>query len=290
MALTYTKAETLTLRGHPDFNEAWVQTLIGHDPSILGLGEVELLQKEVRLSSGRLDLLLFDRGENTRYEVELMLGATDESHIIRTLEYWDIERRRYPAYDHCAVIVAENITGRFINVLSLFAGTVPLIAIQLSAIRVGDQIVLNFVRVLDRVGLRRDEESEVAGTAVNRDYWNSLATMATVNLADQLLHLINQRAKGSLQLNFLKQYIGLTDGNRSRNFVYFVPQKQNTYFYANVPDSQSLARKFSDAGFEAGVDKNDGFFRAKLRPKEFDEAAELLKEVVAQAVQRYESQ
>ena len=30
----------------------------------------------------------------------------DESHIIRTIEYWDIERRRYPQYEHVAVIVA----------------------------------------------------------------------------------------------------------------------------------------------------------------------------------------
>ena len=25
------------------------------------------------------------------YEKEIQLGATDESHIIRTVEYWDIE-------------------------------------------------------------------------------------------------------------------------------------------------------------------------------------------------------
>jgi len=42
-----------------------------------------------------------------RYEVEIQLGATDESHIIRTIEYWDIERKRYPQYEHTAVIVAR---------------------------------------------------------------------------------------------------------------------------------------------------------------------------------------
>ena len=30
-------------------------------------------------------------------------------------EYWDIERRRYPQYDHCAVLIAEDITSRFLN-------------------------------------------------------------------------------------------------------------------------------------------------------------------------------
>ena len=40
-------------------------------------------------------------------------SATDESHIIRTIEYWDIERKRYRQYDHTAVIVAEDITSGF---------------------------------------------------------------------------------------------------------------------------------------------------------------------------------
>ncbi len=33
-------------------------------------------------------------------------------------------------YDHTAVIVAEDITSRFLNVISLFNGTIPIIAIQ----------------------------------------------------------------------------------------------------------------------------------------------------------------
>jgi hypothetical protein len=34
-----------------------------------------------------LDLLLADQDLTTRYEVEIQLGATDASHIIRTIEY-----------------------------------------------------------------------------------------------------------------------------------------------------------------------------------------------------------
>ena len=75
-----------------------------------------------------------------------MLGPTDQSHIIRAIEYWDIERRRYPAYDHVAVLVAEDITARFLNVLSLFAGTVPLVAIQLNALQIGEMITLTSSR------------------------------------------------------------------------------------------------------------------------------------------------
>ena len=42
-----------------------------------------------------MDLLLQEADGSDRYEVEIQLGATDESHIIRTIEYWDIERKRY---------------------------------------------------------------------------------------------------------------------------------------------------------------------------------------------------
>jgi len=69
--------------------------------------------------------LLVNPEENLRYEVEIQLGATNESHIIRTIEYWDIERRRYPQYDHTAVIIAEDITSRFLNVITLFNGLSP---------------------------------------------------------------------------------------------------------------------------------------------------------------------
>ena len=49
-----------------------------------------------------------------RYKVEIRLGKTDECHIFRTIEYWDLERKRYPQYDHVAVFIAEDITSRFL--------------------------------------------------------------------------------------------------------------------------------------------------------------------------------
>ena len=72
--------------------------------------------------AGRLDLLLQDPDTMRRYEVELQLGTTDEAHIIRTIEYWDIERKRYPRYEHCAVLVAKDVTSGFLNVISSSTG------------------------------------------------------------------------------------------------------------------------------------------------------------------------
>jgi L-alanine-DL-glutamate epimerase-like enolase superfamily enzyme len=110
--LSYTKHERISLKSHTDFNEKWLQARIVEDPGILGLGDVVLIERErTQERAGRLDLLLADPEQDRRYEVELMLGPTDESHIVRCIEYWDIERRRYPGYEHCAVLVAEDITS-----------------------------------------------------------------------------------------------------------------------------------------------------------------------------------
>jgi hypothetical protein len=63
-------------------------------------------KERIQPRAGRLDLLLQDVEAKRRYEVEVQLGPTDKTHIIRTIEYWDIERKRYPQYEHCAVLVA----------------------------------------------------------------------------------------------------------------------------------------------------------------------------------------
>ena len=140
MTLTYIRLEPISLKLHPELNELWVQERISEDPSLLGLGDLILKDKQrSQPRAGRLDLLFQDAEVNKRYEVELQLGRTDESHIMRTIEYWDIEKKRYPQYDHAAVIVAEEITSRFLNVVGLFNGFIPLIAIQMKAYRVGDK-------------------------------------------------------------------------------------------------------------------------------------------------------
>jgi hypothetical protein len=83
------------------------------DTTILGLGELEIVGKEHKQpSGGRIDFLIHHADTDLNYGVEITLGNLDESHIIRAIEYWDIERQRRPQSDHRAVIVAENITSR----------------------------------------------------------------------------------------------------------------------------------------------------------------------------------
>ena len=178
----YVKAEFISLKNHPEINEKWVQQKIADDPSILGLGELDLKDIErPQPSGGRLDLLLHDIESNQRYEVEIQLGKSDESHIIRTIEYWDYQRKKFPQYKHCAVLVAEDITSRFLNVISLFNGNIPFIAIQMKAVKIGDAISLLFTTVIDELNLGTDEEDELE--IVDRKYWETKGSKDSLKLA-----------------------------------------------------------------------------------------------------------
>ena len=57
------KPEKISLQNNPILNEKWVQKIIAEDPSILGLGDLSLKDKERNQPrGGRLDLLLQDKG------------------------------------------------------------------------------------------------------------------------------------------------------------------------------------------------------------------------------------
>ena len=278
----------IDLKNHPRFNENWLQERIAENPQILGLGELDLVERERKQKSGRLDLLLANYQTNERFEVEIMLGQTDESHIIRSIEYWDIEKRRYPQYDHCAVLVAEDITSRFLNVLSLFNGHIPMIIIQLNALQVDDKIVLNFVKIMDRFSLRRDDEAEIKGTETNRSYWESRATKKTVGMADDLLELINAHSETKQQLNYNKYYIGLSDGIKSRNFIYFQPRKQYTHVYIEIDDKEEWVRTLDEVGISASPQKTH--LQVTLTPEQLAKEKELVTSLIQKAVQIYDGE
>jgi len=49
--------------------------------------------------------------------------------------------------------VAEDITSRFLNVIGLFNGMIPLVAIQMNVLKIGDHVGLVFTTVLDHMPL-----------------------------------------------------------------------------------------------------------------------------------------
>ncbi|MEQ9453181.1 MAG: hypothetical protein RLN76_01140 [Phycisphaeraceae bacterium] len=288
MSFEYTVHKKISLRQHPVLNETWLQDRIKDEPSIFGLGDLRLLDRERALTGGgRLDLLLLDDENDRRYEVEIQLGQTDPSHIIRCIEYWDLERRRYPAYEHVAVIIAEDITTRFLNVMALMSGSIPMIAIQLDVLQVEKHILLNFVQVLDLTELRADDtnEDDSGGGSVDRAYWINKAGKELMKLSDDLLSLIVEHADSKPELNYLRSYMGLRSNGVVKNALSMSPKPTKSFI--NVNFMVSNASQWKDRFEEAGVpvsSKRKNRFSLKLTPKDFGDHRELINEAVAAAI------
>lgn len=271
--MEFVKLEPLSIQAHPELNEKWVQERIAEDPSILGLGELVLRDKERHQPrAGRLDLLLQDQETNKRFEVEIQLGPTDESHIIRTIEYWDIEKKRYPQYDHYAVIVAEDVTSRFLNVISLFNGFIPIIAIQMKAFRLENTITLVFTKVMDAVqlGLEEDEESQIV---TDRNYWESRALKKYIQMMDRVASWLKE-IDGRIELKYNKFYVGLARDGIVNNFVSMKPKKTLFNLLIRIPRSEEIDRELEDNGLVFDYDSSN--YRITFSKEDIQKYQELI--------------
>lgn len=265
-------------------DEAWLQRHIAEDTSLLGLGDLELLKREkTQRTGGRIDFLMADPDSSTRYEIEVMLGAVDESHIIRSIEYWDVERQRYPNLEHRAVIVAEEITARFFNVIRLLNRAVPIIAIQLSAFRLEDEVVLQFTRVLDTYEFSAEPEEEEIAEQVDVAYWQRKASPDTLGMVEAIRALV-PTPRGDTRMTYNKYHIAL--GTSGYNFAWFYPRKTIAHSHVNIkvgPDNRTeLLKKLEDAGIEAENHRRDQI-RLHVSTKDIQEHSPLIVEILAAA-------
>lgn len=287
MVVDYVKHKRVTLKSDPVLTEKWLQERIAEDPSLLNLGDLDVKAVErVQPTGGRLDMLLYDAANNTRYEVEIQLGETDESHIIRVIEYWDIERRRWPQYEHVGVIVAEKITARFFNVISLFNGSIPLIAIQVSAVEVGDAMALVFTTVLDRMPLGVEEQEE-AEEPKDRHYWEEKASPMTLTITDRLLDLVRE-LEPTASLKYNKNYIGIARDGVASNFVQFRPKKQHVIGEFKIPRTEELDQRLDDAGVDVlTYQPRWSRYQIRITDEDLDQRAPLLRDLIVTAHQNY---
>jgi hypothetical protein len=287
------KPEQISLKDHPEITEKVIQDKIAEDPSILGLGDLLLKDKERNQPrAGRLDLLFQDTDNYKRYEVEIQLGKTDESHVIRTIEYWDIERKRYPQYDHCAVIIAEDITSRFLNVVSLFNGFIPLVAIQMKAFRFGDDIGLVFTKILDEMPLGlvdEDEEKDIQPIATTREFWIKKGFGDALPLADKLLEILNE-IENSCQLKYTKINVRFIRNGQLIPYTRLRLRKQgHIVLILVVQKSEEIDALIENNDFDdIGYTPKGTRYRIRISDEDFTNKREILKELILVAKKKYE--
>ncbi|MBE0681286.1 MAG: hypothetical protein IH589_05180 [Anaerolineales bacterium] len=276
--MEYKKAQPVKLR-EVGKDEKWLQDLINDDPAILGLGELSVYRREkIQTTKGRVDFVLADPEDDTiRYETEIMLGTLNESHIIRTIEYWDVERRKYPSLTHRAVVVAEDITNRFFNVISLMNKAIPIIAIQLNAFTYENNLFLNFVKVLDLVETSEDED-QGGQDVVDRNYWDKRANVKSMKILDILTSAV--KAISEPRITYNRGHIAI--GTTGRNFMWCHPRK-NPYLFFELrigEDRELIIKKFEGTEVECNQHRNPEIVNISITEKEFDENKDLIIEAI----------
>jgi hypothetical protein len=267
---TIETATVLTIRecGHDEY---WLRDRIFDDPTQLGLGDLQAVMKEKSQSQGgRLDLLLKNPEDDSMFEVELQLGATNESHIIRTIEYWDNVKRKWPNRSHTAVLVAEEITNRFFNVVHLLGMAVPIIGIQVKIVQVGAAKGLHFTKVID--SYEEPEEGETPQKAYDEKHWidNYPGTLESARWYKGIL----EEDYGDIPTKYFESYISLSVDGTAR--VWITKRKNDRAF---------IEMKLGEENFQEAVDhlnqEGMSFGTRSGKYLTFNVSAQQLKESVA---------
>ena len=267
---TLLEAKVLTKRWRQEYNTVRPHSSLGYRPPA---PTTRMFTHTSFLTHSTTAEINKSRDETTTSKVDSFPGAG----------HWDIERRRYPQYEHAAVIVAENITSRFLNVISLFNGHIPLIAIQMSALKVGDGAGLVFSMVVDLTTSGLVDADEETQETTDRAYWEKRGARATVALTDELLKLA-QQSDPALELKYNRFYIGLAKNGKPNNCVQFKPQKKSLRIEPQLPQSDEIEEKLESANIDVmNYIKRWGRYRIRVSKADVKDHEVLLKEIFAAA-------
>ena len=277
--LTFVKSQPLSLADHPDYDEAWLEQLIKSDTALLGLGSIDVVTSQIHQAKGRLDLLCRDEKNEVIYVVELMLGALDESHIVRTIEYWlrERDRKSHEDYELVAVLAAERVLeSRFVDVVRFLSRQMPLLLMEISALQVENRLTLKFTRVFD--GRRAEAEAVSPTPEASRESWIEAGSPETVSLAEEFAEMLKE-INASISLSFRQQFLGLRIGNRASNFMTFQPKRQFLKVWARTARAVAFAKNLKEIGIEVLSSSDAEWVGFRVTPPQFEQHRSLLKQL-----------
>lgn len=231
-------------------DEKWLQDWICSKPERLGLGPLTIEQKELnqfKSGGGRLDILGYSPQTNTYYEIEVMLNECDADHGFRCLDYWARERIARPNSIHYAVLVAENLQGRYKTVIETLPQFLPFIAIEIRTLLLSNPDGSNVATTYAEIVAQPDDliMSTPIGAASpsaqrkqnprDEKMWREAAGDSFVNDV-QTMYTICEKQIGPSSLDYsANSYISLKKGRRA--WLPMWPRVDG--FYIHLPDDGS---------------------------------------------------
>src|SRR5262249_9054310 len=140
----------------------------------------------------------------------------------------------------------------------------PLVAVQMNAVKLGDQVSLVCSTVLGEVRLGLVDEDEEVQEVTDRAYWEKRGSKNTLAMADELLNII-KKIDSTLELKYNKFYIGLARGGQPSNFVVFRSKKDWLRLEARLPRAEETQAQLEKEGLDLmDYDARWGRYRVNL--------------------------
>lgn len=253
------KHKEISLKKHSIIEERHIQSIIVANPKILGLGDDLKGSKEInQKNAGRLDLLFQDNNLNKKYEVEIQLGQLDESHLLRTIGYWNIERKKSPDFDHTAVVIAENIRPKILDLIELLKGIVSVIVLEMTAFEKENGIIcLKFERIdlNKRIGREDDNDNVIKEKYESFEeldiyFRENKASETAKEIVNKIYYLL-QKIDPNMKIYCTKKYIGFRKEYEDQ-FVFVEPRC--------TPEEKSMSKQSNEIETKIKVHKESDSF------------------------------
>ena len=160
---------------------------------------------------------------------------------------------------------------------------IPLVAIQMNALKLNDHVGLVFTKVLDQMTLGLVDEDEDVQETTDRAYWIKRGSEKTVGMCDELLEIV-KKLDPQMELKYNKFYIGLAKNGQPCNFVVLRPKKSFLRIEPRIAKSDDTQEQLENAGLDVmDYDDRRGRYRIRLTPGDIKKQAEVITQVLTQA-------
>ena len=196
-----------------------------------------------------------------------MLGECDADHGFRTLDYWARKRLKKPNSKHFAVLIAEDLSGRYKSVIETLSQRLPFIGIEIKVLKIGlseevATIVTDIVAQPDDLMIDAgDEPVSVSSTnsqPKDRAWWEAKGSTAFLNTVDVLAKFCTENVGPSRTDYTAQSYVSLKKGRRC--WLPMWPRSNGAYVFipggkdgaADAPSNffSQVKEKLETAGLE----------------------------------------
>jgi hypothetical protein len=225
-------------------DERWLQNWITEKPDRLGLGQFKIIAQELhqyKNKGGILDILGYNESKNIYFEIEVMLGECDSDHGFRVLDYWARERATNPKSIHYAVLVAEDLQGRYKTIIETLPQFLPFIGIEIKTLQLPYNNE-NLITCRAEIIAQPDElvEANIGGVSTvgkinaprDETWWKENHGELLVETVKEMFDYCEENV-GTSRIDYTAQsYISLKKGRRT--WLPMWPRSDG--FYINLPD------------------------------------------------------